>query len=752
MRGFLSLDQSGDEVIAFDLGGTSFRSALLTKDGKLSAVQRIPSINYRSLPGKSAAEIIDAIASYIAGTVTTFWSSEQLAIQRSHIGISMGAALNAHTGVILASGPILGNDSRSIDLESAIRRYLPGGLITIVNDVTAALVAHSLLPSFRHTRRLALITVSSGIAARTLSCSVPHVPVDSTLGTQGEIGHHRISFSLDGHPLSLKCDCGGIDHLNAFASGNGIKNVLTCAREIFPQDFRNSRLRGSDLAQNGCMRVLREGLEEQDPFCRKILMAVTAPVGEAIKWHYLVDPEIDNLILTGGVCAGLGDYYRSAVLENLSTLDFYPLTSNRESFWNDRVVQGPFSDDAGLIGAAYISRESPTIHRRETLSAPSPFRVSRNNVVDYPIYVVQEMFRNEVFPTDLIDQFERILLVVDAKVDEMYGDAIKDRFTSFGHQVETTVLRISERRKDLNAVVELATTFESMGIRRRKDLVVAVGGGVTMDVVGFAAGIFRRGIPVLKLPTTLLAAIDAGIGVKTGINFRGHKSRLGAYSAPYAVVVDTHFLLTLTDRQIRNGLSEALKIALVADRSLFELIDQHGLALIESKLQSQHGTDLINRAIRAMLLELSPNLHERVLDRLPDYGHTFSPVFEFELSDVEHGEAVALDMALATALSTLRGVLDFADAERILDTQYRLGLPMTRTEITDEMLRRGLCDATKHRGGRLRMPILRGIGDAIFVDQIGDEELADAISFLQGWAHARRQGQFGGNLPRDIAV
>lgn len=740
MRDFLSIDQFGDEVITFDLGGTSFRSALLTKEGKLTDVQRIPSINYRSLPGKPAVEIVDAIASYIAKTVMTFWPSTHLAKQRSHIAISMGAALNAHTGVILGSGPILGDGSGSINLECAIRRYLQGGVITIVNDVTAALVAHSLLPCFRRARRLALITVSTGIAARTLSCSVPHVPVDSALGIEGEIGHHRVLFALDGHPLSLKCDCGGGDHLNAFASGNGIKNVLTCAREIFPHDFRNSRLQRSDVAQNGCMLALREGLEENDPFCRKILMAVTAPVAEAIKWHYVVDPEIDKLILTGGVCAGLGEHYRSAVVKNLAALDFYPLTSDQESFWKDRVVQGPFSDDAGLIGAAYISRESPTIHRRELLTSTPPFRVSRHNVVDYPIHVVQGIFRSEVFPEQLIDPFERILLVVDAKLDEMCGDALRALFTSLGHEVETKVLQFSEGRKDLNAVVELVSAFEDVGIRRRKDLVVAAGGGITLDVVGFAANIFRRGIPVLRLPTTLLAAIDAGIGVKNSVNFRKRKSRLGTYSAPYAVVVDTHFLLTLSDRQIRNGLSEALKISLVADRNLFELIEEHGLALIESKLQSKQGTDLIHGAIRAMLLELSPNLHERILDRIPDYGHTFSPIFEFELGDVEHGEAVALDMALATALAALRGTLDFPDAQRILDTQYGLGLPITRTEITKEMLRRGLQDAIKHRGGRLRMPILRGIGDAIFVDQIGDAELADAISFLQPWANVEDCG------------
>src|SRR5580704_15489461 len=233
---------NGDEVITFDLGGTSFRSALVTREGRLTGVQRIPSINCRSMPDRSATDIVAEIAAYIANTVKSFWHSPVLAGRHPAIAISMGAALNAHTGKILGSGPILGEDSTSFDLERALKLHLPDGNIAIVNDVTASLIAHSQLPAFRHARRLALITVSTGIASRVLNCSVPHVPVDPLLGTQGEIGHHSIPFSIEGHSLSLRCDCGGMNHLNAFASGNGIKRVLAQVREVLPREFQSSYL------------------------------------------------------------------------------------------------------------------------------------------------------------------------------------------------------------------------------------------------------------------------------------------------------------------------------------------------------------------------------------------------------------------------------------------------------------------------------------------------------------------------------
>ena len=729
---------NGDEVITFDLGGTSFRTALLNREGRLTHVQRIPSINFRSMPGRSAADIVDEIAAYVAKTVKSFWHSQVLAGRHPAIAISMGAALNAHTGKILGSGPILGQDSTSFDLERAIRLHLQDGdSITIVNDVTASLIAHSRLASLRHARRLALITVSTGIASRVLNCSVPHVPVDPILGTQGEIGHHRVAFSLEGRSLSLECDCGGIDHVNAFASGQGIKRVLDRARAIFPQEFRTSNLNKGDLASDISLDVLADGLVNGDTLSKKLLKATTQPIAEAIKWHFMLDPEIDKLILTGGVCFLLGDFYLSSVLENLTALRFYPLTSDAASFWADRVILGPVSDDAGLIGAAYVARESPNIHRRESLTSEPPYRVSRQNVVDYPIHLVQGIFQNEAFPEYLLHPFDRIVLVADATVNEIYGDALRGLLAAPHRHLDTIVLRASEKQKDLFAVTEVVSSFENLGVRRRKDLVVAAGGGITLDVVGFSTNIFRRGIPCLRLPTTLVAEIDAGIGIKNAVNFRQSKSRLGTFSAPYAVVVDPCFLSTLSDRQIRNGLSEALKIALVADRPLFRLIEEHGVDLVRTKLQCAQGAELIGRAIRAMLLELSPNLHERTLDRFPDYGHTFSPIFEFELSDLEHGEAVALDMAIATALAVVLGILDIEDAKRIFGTQHALGLPIDRAGLTLEMLLRGAHEAERHRGGHLRMPILRGIGEAMFIDEISDLQLEEALALIRSWSSGR---------------
>lgn len=724
----------GKEVITFDLGGTSFRSALLTREGSLAHARKIPSLNCRSLPGRSPDEIVSEIASYIADTVSLLRPHKRG--NHSSIAISMGAALNAHTGKILGSGPILGEGSPSIDLETAIRSRVEDAHVTMLNDVTASVIAHSRLTSLRHTRRLALITVSTGVASRVMACSVPHVPVCPMLGTQGEIGHHRIAFSLGGVPLSLKCSCGGSDHLNAFVSGQGIQAVLAQARAMFPQEFRKSYLSWADSSSGECLSVFNQALENNDALARKILKAITLPIAEAIKWHFMLDPEIDKLILTGGVCFLLGQSYLASVLENLAALEFYPMGPAAEDFWAEHVMLGPVSDDAGLIGAAYMARGLPNVHHRETLSVNPPYRISRQNATDYPVHLIDGIFEKESFPQPLLEPFERIILVADATVNELYGNEIRRVLAGSNRQVETVILEASEKQKDMKTLEDLVSSFEDLRVRRRNDLIAAAGGGIILDIVSFAANLFRRGIPCLRIPTTLVAAIDAGIGVKNAINFRQRKSRLGTYSPPYAVVVDPRFLSTLPDRQIRNGLAEALKISLVADRVLFELIEDNALRLVMTKLRFPAGGELIRRSIRAMLLELSPNLYEQTLERSPDYGHTFSPVFEFALDNLQHGEAVALDMAIATALAVVLGVLDIEDAERVLAVQRALGLPIVHDDITVQMLVRGVEDAKKHRGGQLRMPILRGIGQVMFLEDVSQRQLVEAMTFIRSWADA----------------
>ena len=149
----------------------------------------------------------------------------------------------------------------------------------------------------------------------------------------------------------------------------------------------------------------------------------------------------------------------------------------------------------------------------------------------------------------------------------------------------------------------------------RREPIIAIGGGVLLDIVGFACSIYRRGIPYIKVPTTLLAIVDASVGSKVAVNHFGRRNRLGAYYPPIATLIDKKFIKTQSEREIINGIAEIFKLAVIKSPELFALLEENAELLIEEKFQ--HGAvpvRVINLAITDMIAELGPNLWEKKLD------------------------------------------------------------------------------------------------------------------------------------------
>ncbi|MGA5318466.1 sedoheptulose 7-phosphate cyclase [Streptomyces pseudogriseolus] len=350
---------------------------------------------------------------------------------------------------------------------------------------------------------------------------------------------------------------------------------------------------------------------------------------------------------------------------------------------------------------------------------------------------------------------QRRLIVTDGVVDSLYGDRVRAYFDHHGVEHRVLVLNDGETHKSMNAVLQVTEALDAFGIDRRREPVIAIGGGVLMDIVGFAASLYRRSTPFIRIPTTLIGLVDAGVGAKTGVNHNGHKNRLGTYFPADRTLLDRSFLATLDARHISNGLAEILKIALIKDARLFDLLEQHGADLLRNKLQSaaavgptpadapvdqrlaarglhlDPATEVVERAIQGMLEELQPNLWEKVLERVVDYGHTFSPTIEMHaLPALLHGEAVAVDMALTTVLAERRGLVSSYQRDRVLDVMARLGLPVWHPLCTPEVLGDALRDTVRHRDGKQRLPLPVGIGSALFVNDVTEGELAAAAESL----------------------
>jgi 3-dehydroquinate synthase len=332
----------------------------------------------------------------------------------------------------------------------------------------------------------------------------------------------------------------------------------------------------------------------------------------------------------------------------------------------------------------------------------------------------------------------RRFIVIDAGVHDLYGENLRKYLEHHNCEYSLCVLSASEEAKTMEAVFTVVNGLEAFGISRRHEPIIGIGGGVVLDIVGLASSLYRRSTPYIRVPTSLIGLVDAGVGIKTGVNFACHKNRLGSYFASTVSLLDRGFLSTMDDRHISNGLAEILKIALIKDARLFGLLEEYAELLLTERLTGQTLTgdvvarDVFSRAVGGMLEELQPNLWEKQLERLVDYGHSFSPTLEMRaLPALLHGEAVTVDMAFTTVLAEERGLVSQQDRMRIFALMRRLRLPVWHPLLEPGLLENALRETTRHRDGLQRMPIPVGIGGACFLNNLTVAELARAAEILR---------------------
>lgn len=327
----------------------------------------------------------------------------------------------------------------------------------------------------------------------------------------------------------------------------------------------------------------------------------------------------------------------------------------------------------------------------------------------------------------------RVMIVIDQNVHKFYAVQLMNYFNSHNVKYSMLVIDTNEESKNWEDADYILQFFEDEGVLRREPI-IAIGGGVLLDIVGFACSIYRRGIPYIKVPTTLLAIVDASVGSKVAINHFERRNRLGAYYPPIATLIDKKFIKTQNEREIINGIAEIFKLAVIKSPELFALLEENAELLIEEKFQ--HGAvpvRVINLAITDMIAELGPNLWEKKLDRCVDFGHTFSPVIEMaNIPELLHGEAVALDCLYSSCISSLRGHLSAYTLNRIFDLAKRLKLKTFHEDFTKlELLEKSLADATKHRNGNQFAPLPISIGNYTIVNDITEKEMIMAIDLFR---------------------
>jgi 3-dehydroquinate synthase len=280
----------------------------------------------------------------------------------------------------------------------------------------------------------------------------------------------------------------------------------------------------------------------------------------------------------------------------------------------------------------------------------------------------------------------------------------------------------------------------------RHSYVAAIGGGAVLDVVGYAAATVHRGVRLIRLPTTVLAQDDSGVGVKNGINAHGQKNYLGTFAPPFAVINDFSFLTTLSDRDWRGGIAEAVKAALIKDAAFFDFIETNAQALSNRDMPKMES--VIRRCAELHLQHIARagDPFEMGSSRPLDFGHWAAHKLEGVTGHrLRHGQAVSIGIALDTTYSHLAGWLDEGVWRRIIALLQDLELPVFTPELGHHLddrahaacVLRGLDEFREHLGGQLTVMLLKGIGSPFDAHEIERDLVVRSIDVLKTLQDAR---------------
>jgi 3-dehydroquinate synthase len=369
----------------------------------------------------------------------------------------------------------------------------------------------------------------------------------------------------------------------------------------------------------------------------------------------------------------------------------------------------------------------------EQLALPTgsgvPIMASARRLDTYPVHVcLDETGALARLRTEIAGR--RVALVTDDTVYAMHARRLGERLSAAGLDVVSTSFPAGEASKSLPTATTLLDWLAGTSIARR-DVLLAVGGGVVMDTVGWVASAYMRGIPYINVPTTLLAHVDAALGGKVAIDHPSAKNLIGAFYQPKAVVSNVGYLRTLDGRGLRAGLAEAIKTGIIASPELFVLIEERHPAILAADPAATAELVHASSVIKCRLIARDP--YEQDLRRPLNFGHTVGHAVETATGygPVLHGEAVAFGMACAARIAERRGLLDPALCARITGLLDRVQLPTTLADLPVRLdpatTVAALGQIRKIRDGRLRFVLPTALGETVITDDVTDAEIHAAL-------------------------
>lgn len=332
---------------------------------------------------------------------------------------------------------------------------------------------------------------------------------------------------------------------------------------------------------------------------------------------------------------------------------------------------------------------------------------------------------------------KKLCVITDSKVDELYGEEVLRLLEGKCVKAVKYVFPQGEASKTLDTVKDIYRFLIEEGFDR-KDMLLALGGGVTGDITGYAAATYLRGIDYVQIPTTLLAQADSSIGGKTGVDFDGYKNMVGAFKMPRLVYMNLAALQTLEDRQYFAGFAEVMKHGLIKDAPFYEWLIENMYEICERDLTVLQEMMVRSCNVKRMVVEKDPT--EQGDRALLNFGHTIGHAIEKAKGfGLYHGECVALGAVAAAYISWKRELLAMEEYYEIRDMFVPFYLPISVDDLDAQEILRLTKSDKKMESGQIKFVLLKKIGKAVIDRTVTDEEIIAAINeinFSEEDAHA----------------
>jgi len=349
----------------------------------------------------------------------------------------------------------------------------------------------------------------------------------------------------------------------------------------------------------------------------------------------------------------------------------------------------------------------------------------------YEIFIEEGLF--EKIPDDLKENFDfgKLAIITDSRLEKLYGLKLLSLFENKGLKAKLFSFPEGELSKNMDTVLRLSRAMIQANFDR-KDIVVALGGGVTGDLAGFLASIYLRGIPYVQIPTSLLAQVDSSIGGKTGVDLPEGKNLLGTFYQPKRVYIDPGLLQTLPLSEFKNGLAEVIKYACILKPKLFKFLVKKGKEIY--RLHPEDLTYIIYESCSAKAFVVSKDEKEAGLRRVLNFGHTIGHALETLANyQVPHGFCVSVGMLVEAKLSELLKVNEEPLFEPLFELLTSLEMPVRIRDLLPHLsLEEFLSTLSRDKKvwkGRLTIVLLKRIGKFYFYENPPQEAIIEALNF-----------------------